>query len=112
MAFFRAYSGKLDAGSYIYNSRTGTKSVSLVFIRCTPNKQNAIDVVEAGDICAAVGFKDIKTGDTLRMQKHPIVLESMVFPRSSNWYAVEPKTKADVDKLGMALLNWLRKILL
>jgi elongation factor G len=103
LAFFRAYSGRLDAGSYVLNNRSGNKERISRIYQMHANKQNAIDYIEAGDIGAAVGFKDIKTGDTLSAEKHPIVLESMVFPDPVIGIAVEPKTKADVDKLGMAL---------
>ena len=103
LAFFRAYSGRLDAGSYILNNRTGNKERISRIYQMHSNKQNAIDFIEAGDIGAAVGFKDIKTGDTLTAEKHPIILESMVFPDPVIGIAVEPKTKADVDKLGMSL---------
>lgn len=103
LAFFRAYSGKLDAGSYILNNRSGNKERISRIYQMHSNKQNAIDSISAGDIGAAVGFKDIKTGDTLSDEKHPIVLESMVFPDPVIGIAVEPKTKADVDKLGMSL---------
>src|SRR6056297_3622675 len=103
LAFFRAYSGRLDAGSYILNNRSGKKERISRIYQMHSNKQNAIDFIEAGDIGAAVGFKDIKTGDTMSSEKHPIVLESMDFPDPVIGIAVEPKTKADVDKLGMAL---------
>jgi elongation factor G len=103
LAFFRAYSGHLDAGSYVLNNRTGNKERISRIYQMHANKQNAIDFIEAGDIGAGVGFKDIKTGDTLSAEKHPIVLESMEFPDPVIGVAVEPKTKADVDKLGMAL---------
>ncbi|MCB4807746.1 elongation factor G [Tamlana sp. 62-3] len=103
LAFFRAYSGRLDAGSYILNNRSGKKERISRIYQMHSNKQNAIDFIEAGDIGAAVGFKDIKTGDTLSDEKNPIVLESMDFPDPVIGIAVEPKTKADVDKLGMAL---------
>ena len=103
LAFFRAYSGRLDAGSYVLNNRSGNKERISRIYQMHANKQNAIDFIEAGDIGAAVGFKDIKTGDTLTSEKHPIVLESMDFPDPVIGIAVEPKTKADVDKLGMAL---------
>jgi elongation factor G len=103
LAFFRVYSGKLEAGSYILNNRSGNKErISRIF-QMHADKQNSIPLIEAGDIGAAVGFKDIKTGDTLSAEKNPIVLESMVFPDPVIGIAVEPKTKADVDKLGMAL---------
>ena len=103
LAFFRAYSGRLDAGSYVLNNRSGKRERISRIYQMHSNKQNAIDFIEAGDIGAAVGFKDIKTGDTLSDEKHPIVLESMEFPDPVIGIAVEPKTKADVDKLGMAL---------
>jgi elongation factor G len=103
LAFFRVYSGKLEAGSYILNNRSGNKErISRIF-QMHADKQNSSPLIEAGDIGAAVGFKDIKTGDTLSAEKNPIVLESMVFPDPVIGIAVEPKTKADVDKLGMAL---------
>ncbi len=103
LAFFRAYSGFLDAGSYVLNNRSGKKERISRIYQMHANKQNPIKRVEAGDIAAGVGFKDIKTGDTLSDEKHPIVLESMDFPDPVIGIAVEPKTKADVDKLGMAL---------
>ncbi|MDC6404849.1 MULTISPECIES: elongation factor G [Maribacter] len=103
LAFFRTYSGRLEAGSYILNNRSGKKERISRIYQMHSNKQNAIDFIEAGDIGAAVGFKDIKTGDTMSDEKHPIVLESMNFPDPVIGIAVEPKTKADVDKLGMAL---------
>ena len=103
LAFFRAYSGRLDAGSYVLNNRSGNKERISRIYQMHSNKQNAIDFIEAGDIGAAVGFKDIKTGDTLSSEKSPIILESMDFPDPVIGIAVEPKTKADVDKLGMAL---------
>jgi len=101
LAFFRAYSGRLDAGSYVLNNRSGKKERISRIYQMHSNKQNAIDYIEAGDIGAAVGFKSIKTGDTLSDEKHPIVLESMDFPDPVIGIAVEPKTKADVDKLGI-----------
>ncbi len=103
LAFFRAYSGRLDAGSYVLNNRSGKKERISRIYQMHANKQNAIDYIEAGDIGAAVGFKSIKTGDTLTDEKHPIVLESMDFPDPVIGIAVEPKTKADVDKLGIGL---------
>jgi len=103
LAFFRAYSGFLDAGSYVLNNRSGKKERISRIYQMHSNKQNPIKRVEAGDIAAGVGFKDIKTGDTLSAEKHPIVLESMDFPEPVIGIAVEPKTKADVDKLGMSL---------
>ncbi len=103
LCFFRMYSGTLPAGSYIYNTRTGKKErISRIF-QMHSNKQNAIDKIEAGDIGAGVGFKDIKTGDTLCDEKNPIVLESMSFPDPVIGVAIEPKSQADVDKLGVAL---------
>jgi elongation factor G len=103
LAFFRAYSGRLDAGSYILNTRSGNKERISRIYQMHANKQNPIEYIEAGDIGAAVGFKDIKTGDTLCDEKHPIILESMKFPAPVIGIAIEPKTKADVDKMGMAL---------
>jgi len=103
LCFFRVYSGNLDAGSYIWNSRTGKKErISRIF-QMHSNKQNAIANIGAGDIGAGVGFKDIRTGDTLHSEKEPIVLESMSFPEPVIGIAIEPKTKADMDKMGMAL---------
>ncbi len=103
LAFFRVYSGKLDAGSYVLNNRTENKERISRIYQMHSNKQNSIDVIEAGDIGAGVGFKDIKTGDTLSSEKGPIVLESMDFPDPVIGIAVEPKTKADIDRLGMSL---------
>ena len=103
LAFFRAYSGRLDAGSYVLNNRSGKKERISRIYQMHANKQNAIDYIEAGDIGAAVGFKSIKTGDTLSDEKHPIVLESMDFPDPVIGIAIEPKTKADVEKMGTAL---------
>lgn len=103
LAFFRAYSGRLEAGSYVFNARTQKKErISRIF-QMHANKQNSIPFIEAGDIGAAVGFKDIKTGDTLCDEKHQIVLESMKFPEPVIGLAIEPKTQADMDKLGVAL---------
>ncbi|MFN9801074.1 MAG: EF-Tu/IF-2/RF-3 family GTPase, partial [Bacteroidota bacterium] len=103
LAFARVYSGVLNAGSYILNTRSGNKErISRIF-QMHANKQNPIDQLGAGDIGAVVGFKDIKTGDTLCDEKNPIVLESMKFPEPVIGLAVEPKTQADSDKLGMAL---------
>jgi elongation factor G len=103
LAFMRAYSGKLDAGSYVLNTRSGNKErISRIF-QMHANKQNPIEFLGAGDIGAAVGFKDIKTGDTLCDEKHPIILESMDFPEPVIGLAIEPKTQADVDKLGVGL---------
>ena len=103
LAFFRVYSGRLDAGSYVFNNRSENKERISRIYQMHADKQNAIDFIEAGDIGAAVGFKDIKTGDTLSSEKNPIILESMIFPDPVIGIAVEPKTKADVDKLGLAL---------
>jgi len=103
LAFFRTYSGRLDAGSYILNNRSGKKERISRIYQMHSNKQNSVDFIEAGDIGAAVGFKDIKTGDTMSSLDAPIVLESMDFPDPVIGVAVEPKTKADVDKLGMGL---------
>lgn len=103
LCFARSYSGTLDSGSYVFNTRTMKKErISRIF-QMHANKQNQIDQFHAGDIAAVVGFKDIKTGDTLCDEKNKIVLESMVFPDPVIGYAIEPKTQADVDKLGMAI---------
>lgn len=103
LAYFRAYSGRLDSGSYVLNTRSGNKErISRIF-QMHANKQNQVEFIEAGDIGAAVGFKDIKTGDTLCDEKNPIVLEAMNFPEPVIGIAVEPKTQADLDKLGVAL---------
>jgi len=103
LAFFRTYSGRLDAGSYVYNNRSGKKERISRMYQMHSNKQQPIDFIEAGDIGAAVGFKDIKTGDTLTDMDNPILLESMTFPDPVIGVAVEPKTKADVEKMGNAL---------
>ena len=103
LAFMRVYSGALDAGSYVLNTRSDNKERISRIYQMHANKQNAIPRVEAGDIAAAVGFKDIRTGDTLCDLKKPIVLESMVFPDPVIGVAVEPKSQKDLDKLGMAL---------
>ncbi len=103
LAFMRAYSGKLDAGSYVLNTRSGKKERVSRLFQMHSNKQNAIEFVEAGDICAAVGFKELRTGDTVCVDNHPIVLESMTFPDPVIGLAVEPKTQKDLDKLGIAL---------
>jgi elongation factor G len=103
LAFFRVYSGTLDAGSYVFNMRTEKKERISRLMQMHSNKQNPINMVEAGDIAAGVGFKDIKTGDTLVDEKHKIVLESMSFPEPVIGYAIEAKTQADVDKLGNAI---------
>ena len=103
LAYIRAYSGKLDSGSYILNTRSDKKERVARLYQMHSNKQNPIDFVEAGDICAAVGFKELRTGDTICVENHPIVLESMSFPDPVIGLAVEPKTQKDLDKLGMAL---------
>ncbi|WP_126974106.1 elongation factor G [Gynurincola endophyticus] len=103
LAFFRCYSGHLDAGSYVKNMRSGKNERISRIMKMFANKQNPIDFIEAGDIGAAVGFKEIKTGDTLCDENHPIVLENMFIPEPVIAIAVEPKTQADVDKMGMAI---------
>ncbi len=103
LAFLRVYSGRVDAGSYVYNVRTARKERIARLYQMHSNHQNPIDFVEAGDICAAVGFKDLRTGDTVCDENHPIILESMVFPDPVIGIAVEPKTQTDLDKLGIAL---------
>jgi len=103
LCFIRAYSGVLESGSYVYNTRSENKErISRVF-QMHANKQNQIERLSAGDIGAVVGFKDIKTGDTLCDEKRKVVLESMVFPEPVIGYAIEPKKQADADKLGMAI---------
>jgi elongation factor G len=103
LAFFRAYSGVLEAGSYVLNTRSDKKErISRIF-QMHSNKQNPVERIVAGDIGAAVGFKDIRTGDTLVRREHPIILESMSFPEPVIGIAVEPKTQADLDKMGAAL---------
>jgi elongation factor G len=103
LCFIRAYSGRLDAGSYILNTRSGNKErISRIF-QMHANKQNPIEFLEAGDIGAVVGFKDIRTGDTLCEEKHPIVLEAMNFPEPVIGIAIEPKTQGDLDRLGVGL---------
>ncbi|MBQ7998205.1 MAG: elongation factor G [Bacteroidales bacterium] len=103
LAFMRAYSGKLDAGSYVLNTRSGKKERISRLFQMHSNKQNPIECVEAGDICAAVGFKELRTGDTVCIESNPIVLEQMTFPDPVIGLAVEPKTQKDLDKLGIAL---------
>ncbi len=103
LCYFRVYSGTLDAGSYIFNMRTEKKERISRLFQMHANKQNSIERVEAGDIAAGVGFKDIRTGDTLCDEKHPIVLESMNFPEPVISLAIEPKSQKDMDKLGMSL---------
>lgn len=103
LAFFRCYSGRLDAGTYVKNIRSGKNERISRIMQMHANKQNPIDFIEAGDIGAAVGFKEIKTGDTLCDEDHPIVLENMFIPEPVISVAVEPKTQADVDRMGMAI---------
>jgi len=103
LAFFRCYSGHLDAGSYVKNMRSGKNERISRIMKMFANKQNPVDFIEAGDIAAAVGFKEIKTGDTLCDEDHPIVLENMFIPEPVIAIAVEPKTQVDVDKMGMAI---------
>ncbi len=103
LAFFRTYSGTLDAGSYVLNTRSGKKERISRIYQMHSNDRAAMDKVQAGDIAAAVGFKDIRTGDTLCDLQNPIILESMVFPDPVIGLAIEPKTQKDVEKLGMAL---------
>ncbi|WBO83517.1 MULTISPECIES: elongation factor G [Hymenobacter] len=103
LCFFRCYSGVLDAGSYVHNNRTNKKERISRLMQMHSNKQNPIDKIQAGDIAAGVGFKDIKTGDTLTDEKSRVVLESMSFPEPVIGYAIEPKTQADMDKMGMAI---------
>jgi elongation factor G len=103
LCFIRAYAGRLEEGSYVFNSRSGDKErISRIF-QMHANKQNKVDCLEAGDIGAVVGFKDIRTGDTLCDEKHPIVLEAMNFPEPVIGVAIEPKTQGDLDKLGVGL---------
>lgn len=103
LAFVRVYSGRIDAGSYVFNSRSGKKErVSRIF-QMHANKQNPVEFIEAGDICAVVGFKDVRTGDTICEENKKIVLESMSFPEPVIGLAIEPKTQKDLDKLGVAL---------
>ncbi len=103
LAFFRVYSGHLDAGSYVLNVRSGKKERISRIMKMFANKQNPIDFIEAGDIGAAVGFKEIKTGDTLCHEDYPLTLENMFIPEPVIAIAVEPKTQVDVDKMGMAI---------
>ncbi len=103
LCFFRVYSGKLEAGSYVLNMRTEKRERISRLMQMHSNKQNPIKMVCAGDICAGVGFKDIKTGDTLVNEKNKIILESITFPEPVIGYAIEAKTQADVDKLGIAI---------
>ncbi|MBK9023079.1 MAG: elongation factor G [Saprospiraceae bacterium] len=103
LAFMRVYSGKLDAGSYVLNTRPANKERISRLYQTHANPQNPLDRVECGDIGAVVGFKDIKTGDTLCDEANPIILESMTFPEPVIGLAIEPKTTKDLEKLGMAL---------
>jgi elongation factor G len=103
LCFFRVYAGRLDAGSYVYNSRSDKKERISRLFQMHSNKQNPRDFIAAGDIGAGVGFKDIRTGDTLCDEQHPIILESMDFPEPVIGIAIEPKTQKDSDKLGMGL---------
>ncbi len=103
IAFFRVYSGTLESGSYVLNSTTGKKERISRIMQMHANKQNPLDKIEAGDIGAAVGFKDIRTGDTLCDEKHPIVLETIKFPDPVISVAIEPITQKDIDKLSNAL---------
>ena len=103
LAFVRVYSGKLDAGSYVFNARSGKRERISRIYQMHANKQNPMECVTAGDICAAVGFKEIHTGDTLCAENAPIILEQMTFPEPVIGLAVEPKTQKDLDKLGIAL---------
>ncbi|MDR2908106.1 MAG: elongation factor G, partial [Bacteroidales bacterium] len=105
IAFFRVYSGRLDAGSYVLNASTGKKERISRIMQMHSNKQNPIDFIEAGDIGAAVGFKEIKTGNTLCDENHPIILESMTFPDPVISISVEPLTQADVEKMTNALIK-------
>lgn len=103
LVYVRVYSGVLESGSYVYNPRTGKKERIARLYQMHANKQNPKDSIEAGDICGAVGFKDLRTGDTICDEKKPIILESMTFPEPVIGVAVEPKTQKDLDKLGIAL---------
>ncbi len=103
LVFFRVYSGKVESGSYVYNTRSGKKERVSRLFQMNSNKQVPMEMIDAGDIGAGVGFKDIRTGDTLCDEAHPIVLESMSFPDPVIGIAVEPKSQADVDKLGIGL---------
>ena len=103
LVFFRVYSGKIEAGSYVYNPRSGKKERVSRLFQMHSNKQNSVEVIGAGDIGSGVGFKDIRTGDTLCDEDHPIVLESMTFPDTVISIAVEPKSQADIAKLDNGL---------
>ena len=103
LAFFRVYSGTLNVGSMVYNATTGKKERVSKILRMHANKQHQLNAIEAGDIAALVGFKEIRTGDTICDEKHPVVLESISFPEPVINIAVEPKTTADIDKLNKCL---------
>ena len=103
LVFFRVYSGKVEAGSYVFNPRSGKKERVSRLFQMHSNKQNPVEVIAAGDIGSGVGFKDIRTGDTLCDEDHPIVLESMTFPDTVISIAVEPKSQADIAKLDNGL---------
>ena len=103
LCFFRVYSGTMTSGSYVYNATTGKKERISRIMQMHANKQNPLDKIEAGDIGAAVGFKKIRTGDTLTDEKHPLLLETMTFPEPVISVAIEPKTQGDLDKMGVAL---------
>ncbi len=105
LAFMRVYSGQIKAGSYVMNMRTGKKERISRLYQMHANKQNPKEVIGAGDICAAVGFKDLRTGDTLVDEKHPILLEAIEFPEPVIGVAIEPKTQKDLDKLNLALMK-------
>ncbi len=107
--FFRVYSGEVVAGSYVLNSRSGKKERVSRLFQMHSNKQNPKESIDCGDIGAGVGFKDIRTGDTLCAEDAPIVLEAMDFPAPVIGIAVEPKTQKDLDKLASACRNWPKK---
>jgi elongation factor G len=103
LVYIRVYSGRLNAGETVFNVRTGRRERISNLYRMSANKQQALDFVEAGDICGAAGFKDIRTGDSLTDQKHPVIFESIKFPDPVIGVAIEPKTQADLDKMDVAL---------
>lgn len=103
LVYIRVYSGRLNAGETVFNVRTGKRERISNLYRMHANKQQALDFVEAGDICGAAGFKDIRTGDSLTDQKHPVVFEAIQFPDPVIGVAIEPKTQADLDKMDVAL---------
>src|SRR5258705_13939289 len=105
LAFFRVYSGHLNAGSYVLNVRSGKKERISRIMKMFANKQNPIDFIEAGDIGAAVGFKEIKTGDTLCHEDYPITLENMFIPEPVISVAVGPKTQSDFGRMGIGILK-------